>query len=160
VLQVVFEVIHQAAAVVSGLRSEHDGAVHVYEAGGSHFRLRVTVDDRRWVGVEFKIDGPGCRPLAYWTDTDLYPVTGPKHGPIADEVAQDVAAWIRAFAERCLLVGCRRGGMVFTVPLARQRLIGSRGRVASSAKHVALDDGSDSFADLVPVQDWPVNLAS
>ena len=49
-------------------------------------------------------------------------------GQIAGEIARDLAAWIRAFGERRLLVGCRRGGMVFTVPLPGQRLIGSRGR--------------------------------
>ena len=155
----VFEVIHEAAAEVEGLKAQHDGALHVYEAEGSHFRLKVTVEDTSWVGLEFSLDGPGCRSVGYWTDTDLYPVTGEKHGPIADEIARDVAAWIRAFGERRLLVGCRRGGMVFTLPLPNQRLIGSRGRFATSTKHVALDDRSDSFTDLVPLQEWPVNAA-
>lgn len=89
------------------------------------------------------------------TGHDLYPVTGLKFGPIALEPAEDFAAWIRAFADQRLLVGCRRGGMTFTIPLVEERLYAWKGRIFLNTKSIPLDGGADDFSDLVPVQDWP-----
>jgi hypothetical protein len=87
-------------------------------------------------------------------DNDLYPVTGPKFGPLAQEQAEEYAAFVRAFAARRLLVGCRRGRMLFTVPLIEHRLVCRQRRIGVTRERRSLLDESDDFGDLVPVQDW------
>lgn len=60
----------------------------------------MIVDPPRFIGLDFDlVAGDGSSTLTYFVDTDLYPISRPRHASFDSDVETDIVVFLHALAD-------------------------------------------------------------
>ncbi|MFD2470035.1 hypothetical protein [Amycolatopsis silviterrae] len=120
-----------------------------WELAGQTWQATVTVDPRRWLGLEFAAWDPVTGKRAtYAIDTDLYDLSQDKYREFAAEIERDITEFLDNLRKGAMLRGNDGAKFVLVFPLGGAWVRVVQGRFLTSAStRAALPAG-----DYVPVE--------
>lgn len=89
---------------------------HIYYVKGDRWRFHVTIDTKRWLGIEFGLSDEWGEPLiGHFIDTDIYP---PSDDGFYEEIESDIIGLIEALVGDRILIGTVKGRPAMILPPA------------------------------------------
>src|SRR5690349_14970230 len=99
-----------------GFLLSREGEANTYKIRAKNFQLKIKVNPKSWVGLEFDLLVDGGKTLSYHTDTDLYDLSNPKYEKFTMEIWKDITLFLDALLNEGILVGERKGRIAMIVP--------------------------------------------
>lgn len=115
---------------------ENNGKVNLYALNGKNYRVKVNVDPKKWLGLEFYLlDKNGKTLLTYDIDTDLYDISLPKYHSFADKIELDIVEFLNSLSQGKIKIGKIKGKPAMIMPMGNRFLLVKKGWFFTSGKY-------------------------
>ncbi len=129
------------------------GALSRWRLSGSTWQATVTVEPRRWLGLEFEARDPVTGKRAtYDIDTDLYDISQDDQREFAEEIESDIIEFLDNLKKGVMLRGNDGTKFVLVFPLSGSYVRVVQGRFLTSGSTHADPAAARTGDEYVPVE--------
>jgi hypothetical protein len=137
--QRIVEAIERLRGLGIAVDADEVGASTRYTVTRPAYRLIVTVESTRFLGLQFDLIGrDGSSVLHYFVDTDLYDISQPKYAWFSQEIADDIVAFLSALIERRIWIMADESEPAMIVPTRDDLRLVKRGRFGTTVSPLAM----------------------
>ncbi len=137
----------------TGLDVNYKKAANSYETKGKNFRIKLTIDPEKWLGLEFYLlDQNSKLVLTYDIDTDLYDISKPEQRVFRKDTARNIIIFLDSLINREIMIGEVKRRPAMIVPNQGGYLLITKGRLltkGSQYKDIEKIKHKESFSPLI-----------
>lgn len=139
------EIILNLKELADLCKSELSVDAHSYSVETSKWKLKVTLDTDKWVGLEFDLLGENKDKLTYSFDTDSYNLE--INQELADGIMQDISSFIEVLTSNSIRVGSFKGGEAMLIPESDGYVLVKKGWFFISTKNYDSKSAATKFGN-------------